>query len=332
MQSHDLGELFQYRITTPVTVRRGNSAMVPIIASWLEPAFSPKKEGESAGSLLYNGDKMPTHPIANLRLRNSSGLTLERGPVTVLAEGEYVGEAILPFTPTGGEMVVPYAVELGIKIREEQGSNSQAHTVSVQGEFLFFESWDIRWRKYIANNTTNRKQSVLVEHPHTSHYELFESPKAVESAGEVIRFDLTIPAHGENSLQVNERRLVSRREEIRRHSYASLQRLVSQGLVKKAVYDKLAELLALWEKIDQHNKAITDVNAEREKVYRQQTQIQGNMTALKPEGEEGAMRARYVRELEASEDRLQEIAKRESELKQAVVLAEEEIKRKVAAL
>ncbi len=35
--------------------------------------------------LIYNGAKMPAHPVATVRFKNETGLTLERGPVTVLA-------------------------------------------------------------------------------------------------------------------------------------------------------------------------------------------------------------------------------------------------------
>lgn len=332
VEGEDLGELFQYRIATPVSVRRGNSAMVPIISSWLDAAFKKEPGDKEARSLIYNGDLMPTHPIANLRLRNTSGLTLERGPVTVLAEGEYVGEAILPFTPTGGEMIVPYAVELGVKVREDTGAANQVRSVSVQGEFLFVETWDVNWRSYTAQNTTDRAQSVLIEHLHSVHYETFETPDPAETAGAIERYRLEIPAHGEQSVRVNERRLVSRREEIRRQSLAGLQKLVKDGLVKPMVYDKLAELLSLWEKIEQHNKSLAELNADREKVYRQQTQIQGNMAALNKEGKEGALRARYVRDLETTEEKLVALQTRETELKNAVLQTEQEIKQKIAAL
>jgi hypothetical protein len=102
-----LGELFQYNVSTPVTVGRGQSAMVPIVSSTL--GF--KKD------LIYNGRKMSTHPVATMRFNNSTGLTLERGPVTVFENGEYMGEAVLPFTADQAEAVISYAVELGVHIK-----------------------------------------------------------------------------------------------------------------------------------------------------------------------------------------------------------------------
>src|SRR4029078_737508 len=84
--------------------------------------------------LLYNGQKLPKHPVASLRLRNETGLTLERGPVTVLEQGDYAGEAGLPFTRAGGELIVPFAVELGINIQEEHSSERQTRGISVRDD------------------------------------------------------------------------------------------------------------------------------------------------------------------------------------------------------
>src|SRR6185436_10645012 len=109
------GALFQYQVAHPVSVARGQSAMVPIVGQRLE----------GRKDLLYNGQKLPKHPVASLRLRNETGLTLERGPVTVLEDGDYAGEAVLPFTRAGGELIVPYAVELGISVAEEHSGERQ---------------------------------------------------------------------------------------------------------------------------------------------------------------------------------------------------------------
>ena len=73
-EGKDVGEFFQYAVTAPVSVKRGESALVPIIGSEI------KYERE----LLYNRAKLPDHPVVALRFDNSTGLTLERGPVTVV--------------------------------------------------------------------------------------------------------------------------------------------------------------------------------------------------------------------------------------------------------
>jgi len=317
-----LGELFQYVIGTPVTVGRGQSAMVPIVSA----SLSYRKD------LIYNGSKMATHPVATLRLKNETGLTLERGPVTVLEGGEYSGEAVLLFTVDGGEVVVPYAVELGVKVREQSGSRREVRGLSIQGAYLRFEEWDMRWREYQLNNSTAQPVTVLVEHPRTAHYESFDTPEPKERTDEHWRFELQVPARGETKLRVQARRLVQRREELRKQSYKGLKSYLQRGLMDSATYDRAAELLKLWAKIAESEQRLQKVEKERQKVYKAQVQIQGNMGALSKTGKEGALRARYVEQLEASEGQLGTLAQREADLKADLERLKQEVDQRIEAL
>jgi hypothetical protein len=317
-----LGELFQYVIGTPVTVGRGQSAMVPIVSADL----NHRKD------LLYNGSKMPTHPVATLRLKNETGLTLERGPVTVIESGEYAGEAVLPFTADGGEIVVPYAVELCVKVRESSGSRREMRGLELKDAYLHFEEWDVRWREYQLNSSSGKVLQVLVEHPRAAHYDLVDTPEPKERTDEHLRFEVEVPARGEVKLRIQERRLMRRREELHKQSYEGLQRYLEKGLLDREAYDTVAELLGLWEQIADNEKHVQEVGAERKKIYQAQQQIQGNMGALSTTGKEGALRARYVEQLEASEDQLKALDQQETELKAEIDRLRHEIGARIKAL
>jgi len=317
-----LGELFQYVIQTPVTVGRGQSAMVPVVSADL----SYQKD------LLYNGRKMATHPVATLRMKNASGLTLERGPVTVLDDGEYVGEAVLPFTAVGGEVVVPYAVELGVKVNESSGSSREIYRLFIKGSYLHFEEWDVRWHEYRLSNQTANAVAVLVEHPRSPQYELFDTPSPDEHTDTYLRFEVQTPPWGEAVLKVQERRLVSRYEEVQKQSHQTLQRYLKQGLLDRKVYDQISKLLMLYDTIADYEKQLKQLEAERDKIYKAQQQVQGNMQALSQVGKEGALRAKYVEQLEATETQLRELERREAELKAAIKQVEDEIAARIKAL
>jgi hypothetical protein len=321
-EGESLGELFQYTIGTPVTVGRGHSAMVPILAADLN----------YSKDLLYNGGKMPVHPVATLRLENDTGLTLERGPVTVIEGGEYVGEALLPFTVAGGEVDVPYAVELGVKVREEAGTRREIRGLQVQGAYLIVEEWDVRWRIYQLNNSTEQELAVLVEHPRTARYELFDTPEPKERTDEQVRFEVTVPARNEIELRVQERRLVRRREELQKQSYQGLQRYLQQGLLDSEVCDKVGELLGLWERISDNQEHLKELAKGRQEIFETQKQIQGNMGALSAAGKEGTLRARYVEQLEAHEDRLRGLEQDEAELKTEIERLKDEIQALIRTL
>lgn len=317
-----LGELFQYNIGTPVTVGRGQSAMVPIVQSTL----TYRKD------LIYNGRKMAVHPVATMRLTNESDLTLERGPVTVLEGGDYVGEALLPFTVVGAEIVVPYAVELGVKVREESGSSREVRGLQIQGAYLRFEEWEVRRRTYTLSTSAAKAMDVLVEHPRIAGMKLFDTPEPREHTENEVRFEVEVPRQGEATLKVQERRLTWRHEEIQRQSYSGLQDYLKQGLLKPRDLEKLTQLLKLWEQVADHEKRLGELQGERERIHQTQQQIQGNMQVLGQTGKEGDLRTQYVEQLGATEGQLRKVDEDEARVKADIARLKDEIEAQLKKL
>jgi len=106
VRERKVGDLFEYAIEHPVTIKRNQSALVPIVLR----AF------EGRPVLLYNKATRAENPMRCVEFKNTTGLTLEGGPVTVLESGSYVGEAMLETTKPDEQRLVPYAVELGVSV------------------------------------------------------------------------------------------------------------------------------------------------------------------------------------------------------------------------
>ncbi len=324
VQAHgkEMGELFAYNVETPVSVGRGQTAMVPILSAQL--AYDKL--------LLYNGKKLAKHPVATLRFENGSGLALERGPITVLEAGTYVGEAMLAFTPVGGKIVVPYAVELGVMVQESEGRKRVLHKLHLEGAYMVFEEWEVRWRAYQVNNRTDASVRLLIEHPRSAKFSLFDSPAPEEQTDAHLRFAVTGLSGAETVLKVQERRLVRRKEEIQDQSYKQLQRYVQGGLLDRVTLDRLSKLLMLWDTLADYDKRLEEIEAQRKKHYRTQEQIRANMEALSQSGKEGALRARYVTRLEESEEALQNLAEREVNLQHEIERVKQDIEQRLESL
>lgn len=229
----------------------------------------------------------------------------------MIERGEYVGEALLPFTVVGDELVVPYAVELGVKVSEEARTSREIRGLQIKDTYLQFEEWDIRWHEYQLNNTTANPVTVLVEHPRSAQYDLFDTPDPRERTDDHLRFEVLVPPRGEAKLRVRERQLQWRREEVQRQSYSVLQHYLQQGLLKRRDLDQLTRLLSLWEQITDLEARLVTISGDRDGIFKAQQQIQGNMHALGQTGKEGALRVQYVEQLEQSESSLKELAQQE---------------------
>jgi hypothetical protein len=306
-----MGELFQYNVSAPVTVGRGQSAMVPIVSSKL----NYKKD------LIYNGTKMPTHPVATIRFKNSSDLTLERGPVTVMEAGEYVGEAVLPFTVNQAETVISYAVELGIHVKENIQTESRLDSLQLKDRYLWQNYYDIRRTIYQVDNRTSQAKNVLIEHATgNNNYTVFDTPEPAERTLETHRYQVEASPGRITEFKVQERYLRSSRQEIRNLNYQRLQNYLQDKFLNEKIYQELKTLLDLWGKIGQIEQEIATQEQRRAKIYQAQEQAQKNMSVLSQDGEEGQLRGRYVKQLADSEEELtqidQNVLRMQTEIKQ----------------
>lgn len=317
-----LGELFQYTVQTPVTVGRGQSALVPIVSTTL--GF--KKD------LIYNGAKMPTHPVATLRFDNSTGLTLERGPVTVLEQGEYVGEAVLPFTPDQAEAVISYAVELGVHVKEEIQSTTELQSLELKAGYLLQHVYNIRQTTYSLDNRTGQAKTVLIEHTRRGSYTPFDTPEPAEKTLETARYKVEATPRQITKFVVKERFLQARREELRNLSYKGLQKYFADKLLDQAAYEGLKALLDTWAEINRLEQAIKQAEQRRAKIYEAQTQTQKNMQVLATTGEEGRLRGQYVQRLAQSEEELAAIAQSIAQTQADIERKQQDVERMIAAL
>lgn len=316
------GEFFSYVVDSPVTVRRGRSAMVPILQTRLD--FRKER--------IYNGRKQPRNPVITARFRNETGLTLERGPLTVIEAGEYAGDALAPFTAPGGDIFLAYAVDLGVTVREESQSERVLASVSVKDGLLLVEEYDIQQITYRVDNRNDKTVRVTLEHPKVTHYTPFDTPDPVESTADYHRYAVQAPAHGSASFTARQRRLMYRREEIRNQKLEQLARWLRDRVLDEAVYARLRGILALYDRIAEHEAGLKKNEAARQEIFGQQRVIQGNLGALKDTGEEGQLRARYARTLQELEDRLAGLKRDDEALRQAIEATQTEIDAALKAL
>src|SRR5947209_20192814 len=81
--AREVGDFFQYQVEQPVSLPRQKSALIPIVNQDVEAApvsiYSPRVHGQ--------------FPLLGLRFKNTTGLHLMQGPVTVFEGNSYAGDA-----------------------------------------------------------------------------------------------------------------------------------------------------------------------------------------------------------------------------------------------
>nr|MBN1229014.1 hypothetical protein [Anaerolineae bacterium] len=321
-EGRESGEFFQYVVTNPVSVRRGESALVPIIGT--EVSYNRE--------LLYNGHKLPDHPVAALRFINTSGLTFERGPVTIVVDNEYKGEAIVPFTRAESEVYLAYAVELGIRITERSEDFTEMAGIDIRGEYLLINEYLTQVTTYTIENETARDEVVTIESPIMTGFELVHTPDPDAQTATERRWEVPVLAYDTAAFIRTERRLTMRHEQIRGMKARHLKRYFEGEWLDENAFRALEAILEMLALIEKSHQEIAQLEQERQTVYARQQQLRENLNTLTGRGEEAALRGRMLKQLEAAEDRVLGIETRSEELKRLIEETEKQIDEAIRAL
>src|SRR5205823_6222204 len=83
MVASNVGELFQYKIETPVSLSRHESAMLPIV--------NASVKGQKIS--IFNPNVQAKYPLNGFKLINETDYHLMQGPITVFDGEAYAGDA-----------------------------------------------------------------------------------------------------------------------------------------------------------------------------------------------------------------------------------------------
>lgn len=296
-QAGDVGELFQYVIENPVSLPRRQSAMLPIV--------NDSVEGEKLS--IYNATVQAKHPLNGLRLKNTTGLNLMQGPVTVFDSSVYAGDArIMDLTP-GTSRLISYALDLDTEVSPELKAKPDELTKVwvVRGEMHVSRKHE-RSTKYLVKNSGSKAKTVLIEHNKDSNWKLLRPETPAETTRDLYRFEVEAAPGEPEELTVVEESTNTEiyyltdltEDQIRFYTKAS----VVSDEIKAAfheVVDRQAEIAKLGTRIRQSRDEIKSISEE-------QTRIRENMARIPQSGE---LYARYIKKFGSQEDRIEELRK-----------------------
>jgi hypothetical protein len=299
VRERKLGDLFEYTIEHPVTIRRNQSALVPIV---LRPF-----EGKPV--LLHNRQTRPQNPMRAVEFKNTTGLTLEGGPVTVLEGGSYVGEAMLETIKPDEQRLVPYAVELGVRVLDNVDSHIE-HTLRlvIRDGRLIRHSAQVQQTTYHLDNRSDTEQVVYLDHPREgASWKLTDTADPVETTENYWRFRFTLPPKKVTRFVVKQRWPRQSSQQIGGMDPSAILVVIEEGKLDAKTVKVLRDVVAAQQERAGHEQAIARLEEERQRIHAEQERIRKNLDALGSRGDEKGLRERLVRTLAGQEDRLEQI-------------------------
>jgi hypothetical protein len=193
-----LGEAFQYALNQPLTLPRQKSALLPVVNAGV---------GAERVS-IYNEKVQAAYPLLGLRLRNTTGLHLMQGPITVFDGGTYAGDALLGDVQPKQERLISYAVDLAVEVKAEVKDEPERVVAVRIVKGTLGRTFSLRQTTtYRIRNRGDRDRLVILEHPdRTPEYKLRSPAGPRKGSRDLYRFEVKVPAGGSATFPVVEER------------------------------------------------------------------------------------------------------------------------------
>jgi hypothetical protein len=295
-----LGDFFQYVVEMPVTLPRQKSALLPIVG----------KDIEASRVSIYNEGTQPKFPLLGLKLKNTSGLHLMQGPVTVFEGSTYAGDARILDLQPNEERLISYAVDLGTEVKPEAEADSGRLTQLKAVKGTLYTTTKLREKKtYTVKNRNPQDRLVLIEHPVRPGFRLVSKDKPAETARDVYRFEVRVPAGKTATQTVAEERDLTSTALLTNSPDEQVRLFLQSPVVSEKVKEGLKKAQELRWEWARTQREIGEQQRQLQAITEDQTRLRANLREVP---QSSPLHKRYLDKLGRQED---EVEKYRAEVK-----------------
>ena len=314
-QAQELGDYFEYNIKQAITIGKNQSALVPILQSRIEA---------EKVTLWTANSNQPA--LRALWMRNASGLTLDSGTFNIIDSGTFAGEGLIETVHPNERRLLSYAADTAVRVTSSYESKDlPVSRVQILKGVMFMSREHHDKVKYTIRNSDTAARQVVIEHPVRSGWKLVDADKPEETSASHYRFRVAVDPDKTGELTV---------EEIHQDVTRAMLTDITQHQVEVLAAENVMtpELQAAFRRVLDQKNVISRLQSEtetREKelgaINTDQARIRENMKALRGSAEEKALLARYTRQLDSQEDRLNILHKEIVDLQQKQALEQQKL-------
>ncbi|MCB9880424.1 MAG: hypothetical protein H6834_01435 [Planctomycetes bacterium] len=159
--SREVGEFQVFETQELVTIRKGESAAIPLFSLEL---------GETKQVLHYKRSEHAERPWRAIDFVHDGDFALGRGVCTVTEGGVFAGNCIIPALKKGGDALLPHALETGVRVRfEDRGTDDRRVGFVFGNGYLVTRIERTRTVVYRVRNARGAAFTCLLDHELAMH-------------------------------------------------------------------------------------------------------------------------------------------------------------------
>lgn len=305
-EGNALGDLFEYKLKERVTIRKNQSALVPI----LQTDVAAEKVS------LWSESLGVARPLRALWLTNASVLTLDGGSFNVLDSNTFAGEGILEAIKPGERRLLSYATDLGLLVdTKEESTRERVTRVLITHGNMATMSEEREKKTYIVRNEDATPRTLIIEHPARPEWRLAQdAPQPEEKAAGIYRFRLDVEPKSTERLVVNEAKPQFTQYELKALTDDQIALMLQQKSINPEVEKALRKITSQKNVVAEYDGQIKIQQKQMDLIFADQARLRENMKSLKGSAEEKALLQRYTKQLDDEETQLDALRKKKQDL------------------
>lgn len=287
-------EPFEQRLSQRVSIKRGSSALVPVVATTIR----------ASGERLWREAHGP-YPELVLSFVNTSLAALDDGPAVIYEAQAYAGEAMLERASRGETVRLGYARDPAIRCRKNAQQDTQVTAVRLAQGAVVEELRRQELLTFVAENDHAEAIELIVEHPRHAQRTLDPAhAQPIDETSAARRFLLQAPAQGQGELVVAETWPDTRHLRYEQLTARDLTGWLEARHIDRQTHDALSGVLSAWgqaRSLDEHRAR---VEREQQESFLRRQKLADQLTLLKDHASEAPARQRITHDMDREQERI----------------------------
>jgi hypothetical protein len=247
-----------------------------------------------------------------VRLKNTTGLNLMQGPLTVFEADAYAGDARIEDLPPESSRLMTYAVDLDVEVAPRNEPAPELLTGVKLAKGTLIETRKLaRTKVYDIRNSGDDAVDLLIEHPLEAAWTLTAPEKPAETTRDRYRFAVAAEPGEPTSLTVSEEQVVHRSFAITTFNDDAIVVYIRAKEVSDEVKKALSDVVAKKQALATLTRERTTREQEIAAISEEQSRIRDNMGRLDRTSD---LYTRYVQKFDEQETRIEDLREEIAEL------------------
>jgi hypothetical protein len=312
-EAKKVGQLFHFRVKTPVDLPRRRSSMLLIVS---QPMTAMKVS-------VFDPIVLRTQPMNGVLLTNETDLELPGGPVAIFEADGFAGEAVMGRLAPRARTVLSYSVDADTTIQADANQDRRAVAAGILNSRLAVRTIGGLTRQYKITREVQEPRTLLLRLGRYPHERLISPEKCEDTTLDEYRVLVDLKGKGEVNFAVRTEEDSFEEAYLEDSTSYSVTILAADANdVAQDVRTALKKIVAIAKELNEMDNQAAKLAEQAKALPESQARLRDNIKALDPAS---PLVKRYVEKLSAQEDQIEKLEKQLADLKARIEAKRKEL-------